>query len=310
MRLRSPRRRGLGPSLTATAAVLLLSACGTGSAQVSATGRSNARSGVSSTADTPSQPAASVAVPRFAHIVVAVLENHSYSQIVSSAEAPFLTGLAHNGAVLTHSYAVTHPSEPNYLALFSGSTQGLTNDSCPHTFSGPNLGVALQRAQLSFTGYSESLPNVGFTGCSAGPYARKHNPWVEFPALPASVNQPFTAFPSDYTTLPTVSFVIPNLNHDMHDGTIAAGDAWMRQNLGGYVAWARTHNSLLIVTADEDDTGHGNRIATILAGAHVLAGPSAQPVNHYGVLRTILTSVGVSPFGAAAGVPPLTGIWN
>jgi acid phosphatase len=76
-------------------------------------------------------------------------------------------------------------------------------------------------AGRSFVGYSDSLPSVGFTGCSSGPYARKHNPWVDFPALAAAVNQPMTAFPSNLGELPDVSFVVPNLDHDMHDGSIS-----------------------------------------------------------------------------------------
>ena len=73
------------------------------------------------------------------------MENHAYSEILGQPDAPYLNSLARSGAVLTQSYAVTHPSEPNYLALFSGSTQGLSDDSCPHTFDCPNLAVALHR---------------------------------------------------------------------------------------------------------------------------------------------------------------------
>src|SRR5450432_1193171 len=145
-------------------------------------------------------------VPRFAHIVVVVLENHPYGELIGTSSTPFLTSLAAAGAVLTQSYAITHPSEPNYLALFSGSTQGLSDDSCPHTFTGPNLGGQLLAAHLSFTGYSEDLPSAGATDCTAPwwnfiapPYARKHAPWVNFTDVPASSNQPFISFPSDYS---------------------------------------------------------------------------------------------------------------
>jgi len=248
-------------------------------------------------------------VPRFDHIVVAVVENHAYSEIIGRPSAPFLNSLAARGALLTRSYAVTHPSQPNYLALFSGSTQGLTSDSCPHRYTGPNLAAALRAAGLSFVGYSEDLPAAGYPGCGSGNYARKHNPWVNFPALPAGLNQPLTAFPADPARLPTVSFVIPSLANDMHDGTVAQGDAWLAAHLGSYAAWSSTHNSLLIVTADEDDNGHGNRIATILAGAHVEPGRYATRIDHYGLLRTLLASYRLAPFGAAARAPALTGIW-
>src|SRR4051794_26349510 len=128
------------------------------------------------------QPAAAAtpAVPRPDHVVVVIEENHSGTEIVGNANAPYITSLAAGGANFTASFAVTHPSEPNYLALFSGSTQGLTDDSCPHSYSAPSLGDQLLGAGLNFTGYSESLPSPGYTGCFSGAYARKHNPWVDF----------------------------------------------------------------------------------------------------------------------------------
>jgi phosphatidylinositol-3-phosphatase len=249
-------------------------------------------------------------VPRFAHVVVVVLENHPYGELIGTSSTPFLTSLASAGAVLTQSYAITHPSEPNYLALFSGSTQGLSDDSCPHAFTGPNLGSSLLAAGDTFTGYSESLPSAGYTGCSAGAYARKHNPWVNFAALPAAVNQPMTAFPANFAQLPNLAFVIPNLNDDMHDGTIAEGDQWIKAHLSGYVTWMAAHNSLLIVTTDEDDRSHANHITTIVVGAHVKPGADNTRTNHYGVLRTLLASFGLSPFAGAATVAPITGFWT
>jgi phosphatidylinositol-3-phosphatase len=249
-------------------------------------------------------------VPRFAHIVVVVLENHPYGELIGTSSTPFLTSLASAGAVLTQSYAITHPSEPNYLALFSGSTQGLSDDSCPHAFSGPNLGSSLLAAHDTFTGYSESLPSAGYTGCSAGAYARKHNPWVNYAALPAAVNQPMTAFPANFAQLPDLAFVVPNLNDDMHDGTIAEGDQWMKAHLSGYVSWMKTHNSLLIVTTDEDDRSHANHITTIMVGAHVKPGTDNTRTNHYGVLRTLLDSFGLSAFAGAATAAPITGFWT
>jgi len=249
-------------------------------------------------------------VPHFDHVVVVVLENHAYGQIVANASAPFLTHLARTGMVLTQSFAVAHPSQPNYLALFSGSTQGVTDDSCPQSFHGPNLATALAKSGHSFIGYSEDLPYVGSMNCSAGAYARKHNPWSDFVDVPPSANQPMTAFPVDHAHLPSVSFVIPNLNNDLHDGTVAAADAWLDAHLHGFVNWATRHNSLLIVTTDEDDHSAGNHIFTLLVGAHVRAGESDVRTNHYSILRTILDAFDTTPFEAAASTPPVTGVWT
>jgi hypothetical protein len=241
---------------------------------------------------------------------VAVLENHAYDEVIGSLQAPFINTLAGSGALLTQSFAVTHPSQPNYLALFSGSTQGITDDSCPHTFATSNLARALLDAGNMFAGYSEGLPAPGFAGCSSGAYARKHNPWVNFSNVPPSVNQPFSAFPADYASLPTVSFVIPDLDHDMHDGTVAQADTWLRQHLGGYADWARTHRGLLVITCDEDDSSQDNRIPTVIAGAFVKPGRYGEHVDHYRLLRTIEDIYGLDAIGASAATTPITSIWT
>jgi acid phosphatase len=242
--------------------------------------------------------------------MVVVFENEDAKDIVGSPDAPYLTSLAQSGATFTDAHGETHPSQPNYLALFSGSTQGLTDDSCPQTFSGPNLAAELQTAGRTFAGYSEDLPGAGYTGCDAGDYARKHNPWANFPDLPASVNQPYSALPADYSALPTVSFVVPNLCNDMHDCGVAAGDSWARANLADYVTWAQQNNSLLMVTFDEDSGTSGNHIATMLVGPMVKAGPSDQRIDHYSLLRTLTEMYGLPPLGQAAAASPLTGIWS
>jgi acid phosphatase len=258
------------------------------------------------------------------HVVIVMEENHAYSQIIGSGSAPYINGLLSQGASLTNSFAVTHPSQPNYLALFSGSTQGVIDDTTPSTlpFSTANLGAQLIAAGKTFTGYSEALPSVGFTGDNAGGssgYYRKHNPWVNWQqtssgqpnTMPTTVNQPFTSFPSDYSTLPTVSFVVPTQLNDMHDGTIAQGDTWLSNNLNGYVQWAKTHNSLFVMVFDEDDDTHGNQIPEILVGQRIIAGAtSAQLVNHYNMLATIQDMYGLSRTGSSVGVSGLTGIFT
>ena len=240
------------------------------------------------------------------------MENHSYSEVIGSSAAPYINGLALQGASFTASHAVTHPSEPNYLAFFSGSTQGLTDDSCPHTYSTStaNLASELIAAGLTFGGYSEGLPSVGYTGCASGAYVRKHNPWVNFSNVPGSANMPFTSFPADHSTLPTISIVVPNLNNDMHDGTVLQGDGWLQQHLDGYVQWAETHNSLLIVTWDEDDFTVSNHIPTIFVGPMVKPGQYGSTINHYNVLRTLEDMYGLPHAGNSATATPITGIWQ
>ena len=256
----------------------------------------------------PARVAAAAALPRPDHVVVLIEENHSYSQI--NGVATYLTSLANGGARFTQSFATTHPSEPNYLALFSGSTQGLTNDSCPHTYSGTNLATALSGAGLSFAGYSETMPSDGYTGCTSGKYARKHNPWVNFTNVSSSANLRFSRFPTDFTTLPKVSIVVPNLTNDMHDGSITTGDNWARTNIGAYAQWAKTHNSLLIVTFDEDDSGHSNQIFTAFYGQSVKVGNYSERITHYSVLRTIENLYGLGCTGSACSATGITDVWQ
>jgi acid phosphatase len=254
--------------------------------------------------------AAQGTVPRPDHVVIVVEENHAFGDIIGSGQAPYFASLASQGALFTESFALTHPSQPNYLALFSGSTQGVADDSCPHTFTADNLGHQLLAGGLGFAGYSEDLPGVGSTECFPGEYDRDHNPWVDFTNIPVSANQPFTAFPTDYAKLPTVSFVIPDLDHDMHNGTVAQADSWLKTNLDGYLRWAETHNSLLIVTGDEDDGSAANQIATIFVGQQVKPGSYAGRIDHYTVLRTIEAAYGLPAIGSAASARPITGVWR
>jgi acid phosphatase len=214
--------------------------------------------------------------------------------------------------MMTQSYAETHPSEPNYLALFSGNTFGLTSDACPlDAGAAPNLGSELLVAGYSFAGFSEDLPAVGSAVCSAGKYARKHVPWANFSNVPAASSLPFSAFNarSDYATLPTVSFVIPNLDNDMHDGSVAEGDAWLRTNLSRYANWAMANNSLLLITFDEDDGGAKNRIPTVIYGAHVKPGSYSEPISHYNLLSTVEQMYGLPLTGLAANAPAVGDIW-
>jgi len=259
----------------------------------------------------PSRAAnAAAGVPRPDHVVVAVFENKDATSILGSASAPYFNELADTGANFTQSYAIEHPSEPNYLDLFSGGNQGVTDDSCPHTFSTDNLGAQLIAAGLSFGGYSEGLPAVGSTTCSSGRYVRKHNPWVDFTNVPPADNMPFASFPTDYSTLPTVSWVVPDLCNDMHDCSISTGDTWLQTNLGGYAQWAKTHNSLLIVTFDENDGTAGNHITTLFYGESVRTGSYSEHIDHYNVLRTIEDMYGLPYAGNAATATPITDVWT
>ena len=256
--------------------------------------------------------AATPALPRPAHVVLVIEENRAFGEIIGSADAPYINALAKQGALFTRSYAIGHPSEPNYVALFSGDTQGVQDDSCPHRYDKPNLASALLQQHQSFAIYSENLPGEGFDGCASLDklYRRKHNPVPDFGDIPAGTNKPFSAFPADYSKLPTVAFVVPNMMNDMHDGTVQQADAWLKSQLAGYIQWAVSNKSLLILTWDEDDGTDENRITTLVIGAGVKPGHYDERITHYDVLRTLTDIYGAKPMGHATEAKAIADIWK
>ena len=252
-------------------------------------------------------------LPRPDHIVVVIEENHSYAQVMDKLNRnSYIHALAQRGVLFTHSYGVAHPSQPNYLALFSGVTHGITNDACPNTFDSDNLATRLLDSGLSFASFAESLPGVGDDVCGSGAYQRKHNPVANWQSarLSAGLNKRFADFPQDFSKLPTVSFVIPDQDNDMHDGSFEAADDWLKTRIASYVDWAMEHNSLLILTWDEDNYQADNHIVTILVGPMVKAGKSAQRINHYNILRTLLDFYDLPALGKSQDAEAIKGVWK
>jgi len=270
-------------------------------------------------------------VPTPDHVVILMLENFGYNNIIGNSNAPHINALTSdpNAAVFTQSFGLTHPSQPNYVMLYSGSNQGITNDVIATNvpFSTCNLGASLISKGHTFKGYSEGLPAVGSLTTASGNYARKHAPWTNWQGtgtnqVPSSVNQPYTSFPSsaNYSSLPTVSFVIPNLADDMHNPTtntvtaISNGDTWVYNNITAYIQWAKANNSLLILTFDEDDGTIGvgtNQITTIFIGQMVQGGSYSENINHYRLLRTIEDMYGITTYcGASSTSAPITNCWK
>lgn len=248
--------------------------------------------------------------PHASQVTIVVMENKDYALVGGNPQAPYFNRqLVRQGVLLQNSHAVAHPSEPNYLALFSGSTQDVESDRCPVSFSAPNIASELSAAGKSFAGYSESMPRDGYQGCYRGEYARKHSPWVDFTNVPAASNRVYRGFPAAPATL---VWITPNVCHDMHDCSVGVGDAWLSENLPPIIAWDRAHDGLLIVTWDESEPDYGtNRIPTVLVGPMVRAGAvDRQKVDHYSVLRTIETVLGVPCIENECRVQTIAGIWK
>jgi hypothetical protein len=240
------------------------------------------------------------AVPRLAHVVVVVFENKERQSVLGSGAAPTFDRLASTYAQATNDRAVSHPSLPNYLALVSGSTHGVTNDcvDCPQ--SGPTIGSLLTRRKLSWGSYAEGYP-------SGRAFAKKHVPFLYFPGGAAHVH-PLAAF--DPAHLPTFSFVTPDLCHDMHDCSIGTGDAWLAKFVEPLLSVKRT---AVFIVFDEgtSDLGGGGAVPLIVAGTAVK--PHSRyslATSHYGLLRTVEDAFGVPAIGASSHARALTGIWR
>lgn len=268
------------------------------------------------------------------HVIIVMLENKGYSNILGNPLAPYLNSLAvdSNCAVFSESFGVTHPSQPNYVALFSGSTQGITNDNVPAgtPFSTCNLGYSLISNGYTFRGYSEELPSTGSLVFTSGKYVKRHCPWAFWQGLGTKqlapeTHHPFTDFPNNYDSLPTVSFIIPSLIHDMHDPVYSAstaisnGDDWLSTNIDGLVQWVKTNNSLLIIQYDEDEGveiggvvigGNNNRIPTMFIGPMVTGGTYSTHINHYNVLRTLEDIYSLPYCDSSAFYQPIDDCWK
>jgi hypothetical protein len=244
--------------------------------------------------------ASAAGVPRLAHAVVIVFENHERGDILSSGAAPSFEQLASTYGQATAYYAVAHPSLPNYLALVSGSTHGVTTDctDCPQ--SGQTIGSQLSAKHLPWAAYAEGYP-------SSGRFAKKHVPFLYFRGSASHV-LPLQRF--DPRKLPAYSLVIPDLCNDMHDCSIATGDHWLHKFIAPLLT---IKNTAIFIVFDEgtSNAGGGGNVALIVAGTAVRRHSVFKAeTSHYGLLRTIESALGLPLLGHARTATPLTGIWH
>lgn len=224
------------------------------------------------------------------HIIFVWFENKKYSSIIGSSNAPYINSLIAKGTLFTNMFAITHPSYPNYVDFFAGQPNGVVNDNCINstTLTTPNLYTNLKSAGKSFAWYSEGLPSTGSTICQSGYYAEKHNPTTIFANVPTDRNKTFASFPADYTKLENVVCISPNLTDDMHDGSILAGDQWLKAHLSSLINWCGTHNSIFVVYFDENDGSGSNQIPVIAVGQPVKVNYKQPDLcDHYNWTRTI-----------------------
>jgi hypothetical protein len=256
-------------------------------------------------------------IPTFDHVVVLVFENKESTSVLGNRAAPTFNAYARQYANLTRYYAVTHPSLPNYLALVSGSTQGVTTNCTDCVVDAKSLADTIEASGRTWKTYAEGLPAPGFLGPFKGRYAKKHNPFAYFRDVvkdPARLARlvPLAQLGPDLRSgaLPNFSLVVPDLCHSMHDCSVSVGDKWLRSQLGRLL---KLPNTVLFVLFDEGTT-------SIRGGGHTAAlavGTALRPrsrftfvTSHYGVLRTIEQAWGLPLLGNSARARPITGVWR
>ncbi len=257
-------------------------------------------------------------VPEFDHIVVVTMENKSYDDIIGNAQAPYLNSLAQQYGVASQYFAIRHPSLPNYLALTGGDTFGVTTDCNTCYLSQPNIAVdRIETAGRTWKAYMESMPAACTLG-DTGQYIQHHNPFVYYDDIRTNPNEcandvPYTQLAGDFAataTTPDYAWISPNICNDMHNCSIATGDAWLQQNVEAILATPAftTQNSLLVITFDEDDSSSNNQVPTFLIGPGVTPGlHSTVSSTHYSLLKTIEAAWNLAPLAAGdAAAAPMT----
>ena len=262
----------------------------------------------------------SVRVPAFTHVVVVVFENEEATSIAGNHDAPTFNALARRYATLTRYDAIGHPSLPNYLALVSGSAHGIRSNCTDCLVHGRSLADTLAAAGKTWKTYAEDLPYPGFTGGSSGRYVKKHNPFLYFRDVAGSRSRrnrvvPFPQLGHDlaHDRLPDFSLLIPNRCNDMHDCSVATGDAWLKAHVAPLLRSPQLRGGVVFVVFDEgtSDTGGGGRIEALALGPTVRRGSRfGRATNHYGLLRTIEDAWGLPRLGFSRKGTPIGGIWR
>jgi len=239
-----------------------------------------------------------------AHVFVIVMENHSAEQAMSGQ---FISSLASTYGVAENYHAVAHPSVPNYLALTSGSTWGVEDDSY-HVLPRRDIGTQLTAAGVSWRAYMDGMTDAGCID-SPVPYDPGHNPFAFYGgACPPNV-VPIDKLAGDLAgNTPRFVWITPDRCHDTHDCEVAVGDEWLRQQVAEITAsTAWKSDGVLFVTWDEDDnTGGDNQVLTLVVTPGLKSHKSTHDYTHYSLLATIEDLLGVKRLGEAAQASPMT----
>lgn len=304
---------GLPTAAAAACAAALLAglvACGSGSASPA-------------TAPPPAPTEVGTTTPTTSHaqkVLVVIEENHSYAQMKQGM--PFLASLSSKYGYATHWTALAHPSLPNYLGMAGGTTFGILDDQSPAAH--PEIGAATSVFDQAIAAgrtagtYAETMSEnchvYDYPDRAVGTpkYAVRHNPWVYFAegrSSCATHDTDLTPFAGDAArnSLPDVGFLIPNLDHDAHDASLAGADSWLQQQLTPVLESTdfTSGKLVVVVTADEDDKHSGNVVLTSVLTPRIAHKVVTTPLTHYSLTRYIAQVLGVTPLENGATAPDM-----
>lgn len=271
-------------------------------------------------------PSSTNGVPHSKHVILVIEENHTFAQVLSSM--PWLTSMGTQYAFANDYHADQPGSLLDYLWLSSGSgelTFGCSGASCTKAVTDDNIFRELTKAGVSWKVYADSLPSVGWMGgdspAGGTAYVERHNPakWYSDVINSTTLQQnmvPFTQFATDIAAnrLPAYSIIVPDVNHDAHNGTLQAADTWLQGNIApvlNQTYFQPGGDGMMIVTFDECDGAVGacpEQVYTAVIGPHVKPHfQSSILYKHESALRTILDALGVTVYpGASAAAPDMS----
>jgi hypothetical protein len=254
---------------------------------------------------TPTTSSEPSTLPNFAHVFVVLMENEESTAIIGNSAAPYINGLANQYGEASNYTAVSHPSEPNYLALWSGSTQGVTDDGIYNFSAGATLADQIEAAGRTWHVAAQNVPLGCYAGATAsngadgsGVYARKHEPAISWTSVSGNATRcaNITDFSHFDPTVGSFWFIVPNLCNDMHDCSIATGDTFLKGFMPKILTSTAFANSVVILTWDEGTTatGGGGKVATIVMSPLGKPGfVSSTSHSHYSLVRTIENAWGM-----------------
>jgi hypothetical protein len=238
----------------------------------------------------------SLASRHFNKVLVIVFENTDFNDVVRQ---PYFKTLNKEGAILTNFYALSHPSQGNYIAMISGTIQGVNDE--PVSLPDRHIGNLLEEAGKTWKVYAQDYPGNCFLGETSGPYARRHVPFLSFSNVqnnPARCSKVVNAdeFINDFNAskLPDYSLYVPNVNNDGHDTNVAEADRWFFNNFDKILHSKKFPRDLLVIITFDEAKSEGNQVYTLFWGAEVRPGAvSKKPYNHFSTLKTIERGLGL-----------------